>query len=84
MIAIAIIVILLLALLIFLLNVESKIRDAFSSPLWLYIEDDEPLFDPIVLQSQWEQLRKYKVGLDAENTEFNYGHEVGKYHSDDD
>lgn len=83
MIAIAIIVILLLALLIFLLNVQSKIRDAFSSPLWLYIEDEEPLFDPTWLQTQWEQLRKYRVELDSENTEFNYGHEVSKYHSDD-
>lgn len=84
MIAIAIIVILVLALLIFLLNAQSKVRDAFSSPLWLYFEDNEPMFDPIWLQAQWEQLRKYKVGLDVENTEFNYGHEVGKYHSDDD
>ncbi len=83
MIVIAMIIILLLALLVFLSVVQSKIKEAFSNPLWLYFEDDEPLFDPTWLQTQWEQLRKYRVELDSENTEFNYGHEVSKYHSDD-
>ena len=73
---IATIIILLLALQVFLSMVESKVRDAFNDPTWLKLEEEKPFdfnFD----------MKSFYAQLDVENSEYNYGHEVGKYHSDD-
>ena len=73
---IAAIIILLLALQVFLSMVESKVRDAFNDPKWLKLEEEKPFdfnFD----------MKSFYAQLDVENSEYNYGHEVSKYHSDD-
>ena len=54
----------------------SKVRDAFNDPTWLKLEEEKPFdfnFD----------MKSFYAQLDVENSEYNYGHEVGKYHSDD-
>ena len=43
-------------------SIESSLREAFSNPDWLTLED--------------ESICDYRQRLEMENTEFNYGHNV--------
>ena len=75
---VAIIIILLLTLLVFL-------KEAFQDPSWLSLDGGfRPAFGREWVQAQGEQLLKYRVDLDMDNTEFNYGHDVKTYHSEED
>lgn len=80
---IAAVIILLLALQVFFSMIKSKIEDAFSDPTWLELEEYKTLFDHETMKRYRDELLKYKVELDVENSEYNYGHEVSKYHDDD-
>jgi len=82
---VAIIIILLLALLVFLFIVKTKVKEAFQDPSWLSLDVGfRPAFGREWVQAQCEQLLKYRVDLDMDNTEFNYGHDVKTYHSEED